>query len=107
MRELYLDNGNEQFKFADTTTEIRLNAFDNGRPASLTTDARVRIKNDSGYLLEVSANTTKNQAIITSGQLAKLPVGSYLLERWLNRRPNQALCRCRHLDCRLVQGDHG
>lgn len=82
MRELYLDNGNEQFKFADTTTEIRLNAFDNGRPASLTTDARVRIKNDSGYLQEASANTTKNQAIITSGQLAKLPVGSYLLELW-------------------------
>lgn len=82
MRELYLDNGNEQFKFADTTTEIRLNVFDDGRPASLTTDARVRIKNDSGYLLEVSANTTKNQAIITSGQLAKLPVGSYLLELW-------------------------
>lgn len=82
MRELYLDNGNEQFKFADTTTEIRLSAFDDGRPASLTTDARAKIKNDSGYLLEVSARVKNNQAVITSGQLAKLPVGNYLLELW-------------------------
>lgn len=82
MRKLYLDNGNEQFKFADTTTQIRLNAFDDGRPASLTRDAKVRVKNNSGYLLEASANVNKNQAVITSGQLNKLPVGSYLLELW-------------------------
>lgn len=82
MRKLYLANGNEQFKFADTTTEIRLNAFDDGGLASLTADAKVRIKNGSGYLLEVSASVTKNQAVITSGQLAQLPVGSYLLELW-------------------------
>ena len=82
MRELYLDNGNNEFKFADTTTKIRLNAFDDGKPAALTENARVRIKNDSGYLLEASASITNNQAVITSGQLAKLPVGSYLLELW-------------------------
>lgn len=82
MRTLYLDNGNEQFKFADTTTEIRLNAFDDGRLASLTSDAKVRIKNDSGYLLEVSASVTNNQAVITSGQLAQLPAGNYFLELW-------------------------
>ena len=82
MRKLYLNNGSEQFKFADTTTEIRLNAFDNGGPASLAADAKVRIKNDSGYLLGVSATVTKNQAVITSGQLAQLPAGNYLLELW-------------------------
>lgn len=82
MRKLYLDNGSEQFKFADTTTEIRLNAFDDGCLASLTAGAKVRIKNDSGYLLEVSPSVTKNQAIITSGQLAQLPAGNYLLELW-------------------------
>lgn len=82
MRKLYLDNGNEQFKFADTTTKIRLNAYDDDRPASLTRDAKVRVKNNSGYLLEASANVDKNQAVITSGQLNKLPVGSYLLELW-------------------------
>lgn len=82
MRELYLDNGNNEFKFADTTTQIRLNAFDDGKPAALTENARVRIKNDSGYLLEASASITNNQAVITSGQLNKLPVGSYLLELW-------------------------
>lgn len=82
MRKLYLDNGNEQFKFADTTTQIRLNAFDDDRPASLTANAKVRVKNNSGYLLEASANVNKNQAVITSGQLNKLPVGSYLLELW-------------------------
>lgn len=82
MRELYLDNGNSAFKFADTTTEIRLNAFDDSRSASLTENANVRVKNDSGYLLDVSASITNNRAVITSGQLAQLPVGSYLLELW-------------------------
>ncbi|WP_421429906.1 hypothetical protein [Lactiplantibacillus plantarum] len=82
MRKLYLGNGDKQFKFADTTTEIHLNAFDDGSAATLTADAKVRIKNDSGYLLGISASITNNHAIITSGQLAQLPVGSYLLELW-------------------------
>lgn len=82
MRELYLDNGSSEFKFADTTTQIRLNAFDDGYLASLTANAKVRIKNDSGYLLEVGASVTKNQAVITSGQLAQLPAGNYLIELW-------------------------
>ena len=82
MKSLYLGNGDKQFKFADTTTEIHLTALDNGGAADLTANAKVRIKNDSGYLLEVSANITNNNAVITSGQLAQLPVGSYLLELW-------------------------
>jgi len=82
MRKLYLNNGDKQFKFADTTTEIHLNAFDNGSAATLTENAKVRIKNDSGYLLGVSAGITDNHAVITSGQLAQLPVGSYLIELW-------------------------
>lgn len=82
MRKLYLGNGDKQFKFADTTTEIHLNALDDGSAAALTADAKVRIKNDSGYLLGISASITDNHAVITSGQLAKLPVGSYLIELW-------------------------
>lgn len=82
MRNLYLGNGDKQFKFADTTTEINLNAFDDGSAATLTSDAKVRIKNDSGYLLAISASITDNCAIVTSGQLAQLPAGSYLLELW-------------------------
>jgi len=82
MRKLYLGNGDKQFKFADTTTEIHLNAFDDGSAANLANDAKVRIKNDSGYLLGVSASITNNHAVITSGQLAQLPVGSYLIELW-------------------------
>lgn len=82
MRKLYLGNGDKQFKFADTTTEIHLNAFDDGSAANLANDAKVRIKNDSGYLLGVSASITDNHAVITSGQLAQLPVGSYLIELW-------------------------
>lgn len=82
MRKLYLGNGDKQFKFADTTTEIHLNAFDDGSAATLTADAKVRIKNGSGYLLGISASITDNHAVITSGQLAQLPVGSYLLELW-------------------------
>ena len=82
MRKLYLDNGVKQFKFADTTTEINFSAFDNGSPATLAADAKVQIKNNSGYLLGVSASITDNHAVITSGQLAKLPVGSYLIELW-------------------------
>lgn len=82
MRKLYLGNGDKQFKFADTTTEIHLNALDDGSAANLTADAKVRIKNDSGYLLGISASIDKNRAVITSGQLAKLPVGSYLIELW-------------------------
>ncbi|WNO50925.1 hypothetical protein RNZ42_11460 [Lacticaseibacillus paracasei] len=82
MRKLYLGNGDKQFKFADTATEIHLNAFDDGSAATLTADANVRIKNDSGYLLGISASITDNHAVITSGQLAQLPVGSYLIELW-------------------------
>ncbi len=82
MRKLYLDKGNEEFKFADTTTKIRLNALDNGAPAELTADAKIKIKNDSGYLMEATANIENGQAVITSGQLAQLPPGSYLLELW-------------------------
>lgn len=82
MRKLYLGNGDKQFKFGDTETEINLNAYDNGSAATLTADAKVRIKNDSGYLLEVSASIADNYAAITSGQLAQLPVGSYLIELW-------------------------
>lgn len=82
MRELYIGNGDKQFKFADTTTEIHLNALDDGSAANLTTNAKVRIKNDSGYLLEINASITNNHASITSGQLAQLPAGSYLLELW-------------------------
>lgn len=82
MRKLYLGEGGKQFKFADTTTEIHLNAFDDGSASTLTSDAKVRIKNDSGYLLGISASITNNHAVITSGQLAQLPVGSYLLELW-------------------------
>lgn len=82
MKSLYLGNGDKSFKFADTTTEIHLNAFDDGSAATLTADAKVRIKNDSGYLLGISASITDNHAVITSGKLAKLPVGSYLLELW-------------------------
>lgn len=82
MRKLYLDNGDKQFKFADTATEIHLNAFDGGSSATLTADAKVKIKNESGYLLGISASITDNHAVITSGQLAQLPVGSYLLELW-------------------------
>ena len=82
MRKLYLGNGDKQFKFADTTTEIHLNAFDDGSAATLTADAKVRIKNGSGYLLGISASITDNHAVITSGQLAQLPVGCYLLELW-------------------------
>lgn len=82
MRKLYLGNGDTQFKFADTTTEIHLNALDNGSTANLTADAKVRIKNDSGYLLGISASITDNHAVITSGQLAKLPAGNYLIELW-------------------------
>ena len=82
MRKLYLGNGDKQFKFADTTTEIHLNAFDDGSAATLTADTKVRVKNESGYLLGISASITNNHAIITSGQLDKLPVGSYLIELW-------------------------
>lgn len=82
MRKLYLGNGDKQFKFADTTTEIHLNALDNGSAAILTADAKVKIKNESGYLLGISANITDNHAIITSGQLAQLPAGNYLIELW-------------------------
>ena len=82
MRKLYLGNGDKQFKFADTTTEIHLNALDDGSAANLTADAKVRIKNDSGYLLGISANITDNHAVITSGQLSKLPAGNYLIELW-------------------------
>lgn len=82
MRSLYLANGNNEFKFADTTTEIRLNALDDGGVATLTADAKVKIKNDSGYLLEVSASITNGQAVITSGQLNQLPPGNYLIELW-------------------------
>lgn len=82
MRKLYLGNGDKQFKFADTTTEIHLNALDNGSAANLTADAKIRIKNDSGYLLGISASITDNHAVITSGQLDKLPAGSYLIELW-------------------------
>jgi len=82
MRKLYLGNGDQQFKFADTTTEIHLSAFDDGSAATLTNDAKVRIKNESGYLLSVSANITGNHAVITSGKLDQLPVGNYLLELW-------------------------
>lgn len=82
MRNLYLENGNKQFKFADTTTEIHLSALDDGSVATLTSDAKVRIKSSSGYVLEVNASITDNHAVITSGQLAQLPAGSYLLELW-------------------------
>lgn len=82
MRALYLANSNNQFKFADTTTEIRLNAFDDGSPATLAADAKVRIKNDFGYVLEISTSITSNQAVITSGQLTQLPPGNYLIELW-------------------------
>lgn len=82
MRKLYLGNGNKQFKFADTTTEIHLSALDNGSAATLSADAKVRIKNDSGYLLDVNAGIDNNHAVITSGQLAKLPTGGYLIELW-------------------------
>lgn len=82
MKKLYLGNGDKQFKFADTTTEIHLNALDNGSAATLTADAKVRIKNESGYLLDVNASITNNHAVITSGQLSKLPTGNYLLELW-------------------------
>lgn len=82
MRKLYLGNGDKQFKFADTTTEIHLNALDDGGKANLTSNANVRIKNESGYLLGISANITDNHAVITSGQLSKLPAGSYLIELW-------------------------
>jgi hypothetical protein len=82
MRKLYLGNGDKQFKFADTTTEIHLNALDDGSAATLTNDAKVRIKNDSGYLLEISASITDSHAVITSGQLSQLPAGSYLIELW-------------------------
>ncbi|MFA6719308.1 MAG: hypothetical protein WCS15_09520 [Prevotella sp.] len=82
MRKLYLGNGDKQFKFADTTTEINLNAFDDGSAATLSADAKVRIKNDSGYLLGISASITDNHAVITSGQLAQLQVGGYLIELW-------------------------
>lgn len=76
MRKLYIGNGDKQFKFADTTTEIHLNAFDDGNASNLANDAKVRIKNDSGYLLQISASITDNHAVITSGQLAQLPVGA-------------------------------
>jgi len=82
MRKLYLGNGDKQFKFADTTTEIHLNALDDGSAATLTADAKVRIKNDSGYLLGISASITDNHAVITSGKLAQLPAGNYLIELW-------------------------
>jgi len=82
MRKLYLGNGDKQFKFADTTTEIHLNALDNGSAAILTADAKVKIKNESGYLMAISASITDNHAIITSGQLAQLPAGNYLIELW-------------------------
>lgn len=82
MRKLYLGDGDTQFKFSDTTTTIHLTAFDDSTPATLTEDAKVRIKNDSGYLLEISAGTKDNHAIITSGQLNQLPVGSYWVELW-------------------------
>ncbi|GAW63073.1 34.8 kda protein [Ligilactobacillus acidipiscis DSM 15836] len=59
-----------------------MNAFDDGGAANLSVDAKVRIKNDSGYLLGISASIAGYQATITSGQLAQLPVGSYLLELW-------------------------
>lgn len=82
MRALYLANGNKEFKFADTTTEIQLNALDDGIEANLTENAKVRIKNASGYLLDINASVTNGQAVITSGQLDKLPAGNYLLELW-------------------------
>lgn len=82
MRKLYLANGNSKFKFSDTTTKIILTAFDNGIPVELTSNSKVRVKNDSGYLLDVSASIMNGQATITSGQLAQLPAGRYLLELW-------------------------
>lgn len=82
MRKLYLANGNNEFKFADTTTEIRLNALDDNGIAPLTANAKVRVKNSSGYLLEVNANIVNGQAVITSGQLGQLPAGNYLIELW-------------------------
>ena len=82
MRMLYLGNGDKEFKFADTTTEIHLSALDGVNPAVLTSNAKVRIKNDSGYLMEVSAKINGSQAVINSGQLDQLPSGTYFLELW-------------------------
>lgn len=39
MRKLYLSNGDKKFKFADTTTEINLEAFDSGGAATPWTPA--------------------------------------------------------------------
>lgn len=82
MRMLYLGNGDQEFKFADTTTEIHLTALNDVNPATLTANAKVRIRNDSGYLMEASAKVDGDQAVITSGQLTQLPPGNYLLELW-------------------------
>lgn len=82
MRKLYLGNGDQEFKFADTTTEIHLNALNDVSPAVLTSNAKVRIKDRSGYLIDASASVNGDQAVITSGQLAQLPPGNYLLELW-------------------------
>lgn len=82
MRRLYLGSGGNEFKFADTTTEIHLGALNDTGPATLTSKAKVRIKNDSGYLMDANATVDGGQAVITSGQLSQLPPGSYLLELW-------------------------
>lgn len=62
----------KEFKFADDNWDS-FKVLDDVNPAVLTSNAKVRIKNDSGYLMEVSANINGSQAVVnrTAGSIRR------------------------------------
>lgn len=78
------------FKISDTTTKIKLQGLLGSTPVTFqdADEVSIRIKNNSGYLMQVKPKILSDGIVsFSSKELELLPVGSYAMELW---QDNQA-----------------
>lgn len=90
MRSLRFNNKNSVFKFADTTTDIKLIAEDDEQTTSFkpTDFIKVKVRNKDNYLLSLRPDLSYDTSELTfnSEKLKALPPDSYQIELWVNNK---------------------
>ena len=90
IKNLRYVNKTSAFKISDTTTKIKLQGLLGSTPVTFqdADEVSIRIKNNSGYLMQVKPKILSDGIVsFSSKELELLPVGSYAMELW---QDNQA-----------------
>lgn len=94
IKNLRYVNNAQTFKLNDTSTRLRLQASLGSTVVDFSEkdNLSVKIKNASGYLMEVEPTVDSNKTLsFNSSQLQELPVGHYEIELWVDNQAGTSI----------------